>query len=215
MASFPELSGQGAIWLTMIISAAGMWAVLSLEHAVSVARSQSLRWADVLLTLCVAIFALLAGWFLHFDPLPAAALIIASASAISLIRTDLRLGQLADLHTLILAVCGLVAAPMLNPELSWITMALGAGLAIAILGLAGLYARWRKGRLGLGQGDILLAGAGGVWTGMGLVGPALFIGATITALFALVMKKPADQKLAFAPGLIFGFVVAVLIGIRW
>lgn len=163
---------------------------------------------------------------LGFAPLPVGAgLLLAGLSAplalamacalplaVSAIVLDWREGMIADGHSIGLVLTGLLAAPVLHPYATW-TLALGGGaLAAGILLLGDLVVRLRTGKPGLGTGDYGLAAAGGLWCGLGWVGPALLGAIAVTVGLALVRRAGMQDRLAFAPGLIAGFAAATIAG---
>lgn len=167
-----------------------------------------LRWAFILGPPAVAAALLPAG----LDSQLAFAIACALPFAISAIVLDWREGAIADGHSAGLAVTGLLAAPVLHPYATW-TLALGGGgLAAAILLLGGLVVRLRTRKPGLGTGDYGLAAAGGLWCGLGWVGPALLGAIAVTLVLAIAGRRELRGKLAFAPGLIAGFATATIAG---
>jgi leader peptidase (prepilin peptidase)/N-methyltransferase len=98
--------------------------------------------------------------------------------------------------------------------------ALGAAIALAIIGGIYLAANWRYGKdVAFGFGDVILAPFLGMylgWINPGIVAPGLFFGfilGTLGAIPAMVVKK-ADRQTAlpFGPFLAAGAVVAVFVG---
>lgn len=121
-------------------------------------------------------------------------------------------GEISDLQTGILIAAGLVGAPYLHPDATWI-IAIGGGLlGLAVLLLGNLVSHIRSSRPGLGQGDYGLALAGGIWCGLGLVGHALLAATAVTAIIAMVLKAGPKSRIPFAPGLVFGFSGAAIWG---
>lgn len=106
-----------------------------------------------------------------------------------------------------------------EPERIWMS-ALGAAIALAIIGGIYLGANWRYGKdVAFGFGDVILAPFLGMflgWINPGIVAPGLFFGfllGTLAAIPALITKK-ADRQTAlpFGPFLAAGAVVAVFVG---
>lgn len=106
-----------------------------------------------------------------------------------------------------------------EPERIWMS-ALGAAIALAIIGGIYLGANWRYGKdVAFGFGDVILAPFLGMflgWINPGIVAPGLFFGfllGTFAAIPALITKK-ADRQTAlpFGPFLAAGAVVAVFVG---
>ena len=132
--------------------------------------------------------------------------------AASALILDWHDGSIADGQSLGIAVFGLVAAPLLHPHATWMIVLGGAGLAAAVLALANLVVLARTRRSGLGSGDYGLAAAGGLWCGLGAVGPALLVAVVITVLLKLLGKGDNKGRLPFAPGLVVGFTGASIAG---
>lgn len=172
---------------------------------------RALAWSLRLLPLPVAAALYLAGT----APALAAALACAPPLAISAAVLDWREGSIADAHSIGIAIAGLVAAPSLHPHATW-TISLGGGvLAAGILALGNLLILVRTRKHGLGTGDYGLAAAGGVWCGLGWVGPALLVAVTVTVALAMLNGgriRGMQDRLAFAPGLVTGFAAASLAG---
>lgn len=128
---------------------------------------------------------------------------------------DLVEGLVADIASFIIGVTGLGAAVLMVPHGQTLTTALlisagGGLLAAAILGGVAAFYRWRSGQSGLGSGDIVLAGAAGIWAGVSLVGISLLIACVATFLIALITRR-LRERIAFAPGLALGFGAAFVI----
>lgn len=137
---------------------------------------------------------------------------------------DLRLQRLpreitfwgAGLGGIALAVSAIIID---EPKRIWMA-ALGAAIALAIIGGIYLAANWRYGKdVAFGFGDVILAPLLGLflgWINPGIVAPGLFFGfilGTFAAVPAMLAKK-ADRQTAlpFGPFLAAGAVVAVFVG---
>ena len=121
----------------------------------------------------------------------------------------------------ILGGIGLVVAALVNdePERIWMS-ALGAAIALAIIGAIYLGASWRYGEgVAFGFGDVVLAPLLGMFLGYlnpGIVPPGIFFGfilGSLAAIPAMLMSR-ADRNTAlpFGPFLALGAVVAVFVG---
>jgi leader peptidase (prepilin peptidase)/N-methyltransferase len=138
--------------------------------------------------------------------------LLAAMTALSVaVSMDWRLGLLADLTSLIIALAALVSAPLLTPGLTRLDMMIAAALAMAILGLAGLYGRLRRGDMGLGGGDIVLVGALGLWCPPVTAALGVAIGAALTLVLGLLAQARRQTRLPFAPGLAAGFILAFIV----
>lgn len=106
-----------------------------------------------------------------------------------------------------------------EPERIWMS-ALGAAIALAIIGGIYLGANWRYGKdVAFGFGDVILAPFLGLflgWLNPGIVAPGLFFGfilGTLAAIPAMIAKKADGQTaVPFGPFLAAGAVVAVFVG---
>jgi len=142
----------------------------------------------------------------------AVAIAIAVPLALAAAWLDWRSGVIADLQSAGLLISGLLAAPVLHPYATWAIALGGAGVALAVL-LCGSLAVWLRSRKqGLGTGDYGLAAAGGLWCGLGWVGPALLVAVAVTVLLALLRGQAGAARYAFGPGLVAGFSAAVVAG---
>lgn len=150
----------------------------------------------------------LSAWMLSQDSVLASAVMASVMAAAVAVSTDLRFGLLADLTSLIIALGALVAAPRLDPELTYAAMLMSGGLGFAILALAGLYGKLRRGQMGLGAGDLLLAGALGLWCQPLTAALGVSIGAALTLVAGVIGKARLTSRLPFGPGLIAGFLIA-------
>lgn len=187
-----------------LTSLGALWTV----HAVSV--QQSGRGSRLSLVVCGG-FGALAAFLAHLalqDLYVTSAALAAGTALASAVNTDLRFGQLADLTSLIVAVCALAVAPRLTVGLGYLEMVVSAGLAAGILALAGLYGRLRRGEAGLGAGDVLLAGALGLWCPIVTATLGVALGAGLTLIVGVALKAHRGTRLPFAPGLATGFILA-------
>lgn len=171
-------------------------------------EGRALRWTLRLLPLPVAVLFVVIG----LDARLTFALACACPLAVSAVILDWREGAIADGHSIGLAATGLLAAPVLHPYATW-TLSLGGGvLSASILLLGNLLVLARTRKAGLGTGDYGLAAAGGLWCGLGWVGPALLVAIGVTLVLALARGEALRGKLAFAPGLVAGFAMATIAG---
>lgn len=178
-----------------------------------VTRQQSDRFNSVSLAVSAGFglaVSLLSQLTLQAPLLTGAALAASTALAVA-VSTDLRFGLLSDLTSLIIAVAAMIAAPILNPALTRLDMVIAAALAAGILLLAGLYGRLRRGEMGLGSGDILFAGALGLWCPPQLAALCVALGAGFTLSAGLVMGAQNQTRLPFGPGLAAGFALGFIL----
>ncbi len=106
-----------------------------------------------------------------------------------------------------------------EPRRIWMA-ALGAGIALAIIGGIYLGANWRYGQdVAFGFGDVVLSPLLGLylgWLNPGIVAPGIFFGFVLGSLAAIpaMVAKKADRQTAlpFGPFLALGAVVAVFVG---
>jgi len=114
-------------------------------------------------------------------------------------EVDARTSLLPDSITWVALVCGIVAAPLLDAEASWITageaMARAGCVAIILALFRGGYA-WIRRSEGLGLGDVKLAAAIGAWLPVEAI-PLCFGLATSAALlmvmFAHLKGRPVTR----------------------
>ncbi len=119
----------------------------------------------------------------------AAALAAGGAFAAGLIETDLRRLSLLDLHTAGFALAGLgvgLAAPA-GPDFA--AMLAGAAAGLAVFAGVRVFFERARGVAALGAGDILLAGACGIWTGWSAFGIWLLAACALAALLAIVRAR--------------------------
>lgn len=200
--------------LTVLAPLAGLLGLVSALWIDDAVTRQQTGHGSVLslgLSCTTALFAAVCLYAVSTNIMLASAGLAAAAALCVAVSTDLRFGLLADLSSLIIAVSGLAASPLLSPGLTYTEIFIAAGLAIGILGLAGLYGHLSRGQMGLGSGDILLAGALGLWCAPVTAALGLAIGAGLTLLTAMFLKTRANIRLPFGPGLAAGFLVAFAI----
>lgn len=190
------LASLGALWV---------------DHAVSVQQSGRASTLSLTLAAGLSVIIALLAFFTLNDPFLTSAGMAATTALAVAVSTDLRFGLLADLTSLIIAGAALMGAPLLTPGLNYPEMALSAGLSVGILALAGLYGRLRRGEMGLGAGDIVFAGALGLWCPTVAAALGVAIGAILTLLAGLAFKARADMRLPFGPGLTAGFILAFVL----
>lgn len=128
---------------------------------------------------------------------------------------DLRHQLLPDLGSAVIALTGLAAAAIDGHVIG--SLSAGA-VAAAILVLAALIVR-RQGRgKPLGEGDVLLAGACGLWVTPEQIPIALLLAVAFTIVTGFVSnigqgKRPT--RFAFGPGLVAGFGLAATGMLSW
>lgn len=128
---------------------------------------------------------------------------------------DVRIGLLYDRWVLALALVGILmsASGQLASPLSALSGALvGGGLLYAVRLLS---------RGGMGGGDVKLAAALGIWTGLDGILPALFVAFVLGSVFGaaqMILHRQRHMKLPFGPFLAVGGMVGVFFGadiMRW
>ena len=122
---------------------------------------------------------------------------------------DVKTGLLPDRFVFALAGMGalLVLSGKLSPPLSALG---GAGLGGGLL-----FAVRRLSRGGMGGGDVKLAAALGIWTGVSGILPALFLAFFLGSLWGLVLLaqgRGRRARLPFGPCLAVGGAVGTLYG---
>ena len=197
--------------LTLATGLLGALAALWIDHTVSQQHSGRASLPSLAIAGGLGGLVALVVYFTHGDPVLASAALAASTALCVAVSTDLRFSRLADLTSLIIAVCALLAAPLLTPGLGYTQMAVSAITAVGILALAGLYGRLRRGEMGLGAGDILLAGALALWCPTVSAALGVAIGAALTLIAGLTLKAQARTRLPFGPGLAAGFILAFIL----
>ncbi len=162
-----------------------------------------------------ALAALLAGLGALAFALPGPVCVLAALAAgfaAGAAILDLATGQIADLQSGVMLMCGLCASVFLRwpGQEIWLALLLaggGAALSAGILwGVSRLYKAW-KGEPGLGDGDIILAGAAGSWAGLAMVGVGLLAASIGTLLVAVALGR-TEGRLPFGPGIVVGFAIA-------
>lgn len=201
---------MSALTAALVLAAGvlGALAALWIDHTISLRHAGRASWPSLLLAGGAGLLVALSLHFTRNDPILTAAALAAATALCVAVSTDLRFGRLADLTSLIIAVCALWAAPLLTPGLGYAEMAAAAFTAVGILALAALYGRMRRGEMGLGAGDILLAGALGLWCPIVSAALGVAIGAGLTLISGLLLKAQARTRLPFGPGLAAGFILA-------
>lgn len=122
---------------------------------------------------------------------------------------DVRDGMLYDRFVFPLALSGvvMVLAGRLSPPLSaWMGALIGGGLLFLVRLLS---------RGGLGGGDVKLAAALGIWTGLDGIFPALFVAFLLGSLWGIgqfFVSRGKRTKLPFGPFLAMGGIVGVFFG---
>jgi leader peptidase (prepilin peptidase)/N-methyltransferase len=142
----------------------------------------------------------------------AAAGAILAPAVLAIADLDRRRGLIADAHSALVAAAGLLGAGALAPDLTVIDQALGLGLGLGVFAAVKVGVRMARGVDGLGGGDVLLAGAGGLWTGWLWFGPWVAIAAGATLAFAALTGRLAPgARIAFGPGLALGLPITVAV----
>lgn len=133
----------------------------------------------------------------------------------ALAREDLRRMILPDWLNALLALAGLAQSLALGDPEPWDAIAGGIVAGGLMLAIAVFY-RHARGVDGLGYGDVKLAAAGGVWTGLAGIGPMLLVasasaGAVIALRAARAGKLDPSTRHPFGPWLALGVFGAWLL----
>ena len=119
---------------------------------------------------------------------------------------DARTYLLPDLVTLGALVCGVVAQFALDPfsplQAAGLALARGAATALVLMLVRWGYA-WRRGREGIGLGDVKLAAAIGAWLPVEAI-PLCFLLATAAAFVAVLLARLRGDSLDRATRIPFG-----------
>lgn len=151
---------------------------------------------------------------------PAVCLLLAMATgfAAGAALLDIFTGHIADIQSGVILICGLATSVFLylpGQEIwvSFLFAASGGALAAGILGgVAWLY-RAGKGEPGLGEGDIILAGAAASWAGLPFTGLGLLLASVGTILCAVLLRR-THARLPFGPGIVIGFSVVFVMHVK-
>ncbi|WP_440958849.1 hypothetical protein ACFELO_01705 [Oceanicaulis sp. LC35] len=195
--------------LAPLIGALAALSALWVDHVVTRRQTGAASRISLGVSAMSGLACALALFLANGDWVQTSAALAAGTALCVAVSLDLRLGLLADLTSLILAVAAFSLAPVLTPGLSLVEMVISAALAAGILGLAGLYGRLRRGQMGLGGGDIVLAGALGLWCAPVTAALGVALGAGLTLLVALLRAADGQSRLPFGPGLAAGFLLAL------
>jgi leader peptidase (prepilin peptidase) / N-methyltransferase len=109
-----------------------------------------------------------------------------------LVLLDFRHLWLPDRLSTILAGWGLIAGPMLTPDLSIPSRLVGAVVAFATLEIIRHFYRRLRGGDGMGAGDPKLFGAIGLWLGWQAL-PMTLLAASAIGIAALLAKRDAER----------------------
>lgn len=168
------------------------------------------RWARVFLASAIPLTAVIGLISLHFTDSVVTSISVAvaiSAGALA-ICTDLAMRRSPDLVALIIALCGLLMAFQSG---SLTGAFLSSAVAVIILLVARAMTSARLGQSsGLGDGDVLMAGALGVWLVPTLVPIALLASVVLALAFAGFTTLTSGQAMSrqiipFIPALCGGF----------
>ena len=122
---------------------------------------------------------------------------------------DVRIGLLYDRWVLALAFVGILMAA--SGQLASPLYALSG----ALVGGGLLYVVRLLSRGGMGGGDVKLAAALGIWTGLDGILPALFVAFVLGSMFGVVqmiLHRQRHMKLSFGPFLAVGGIVGTFFG---
>lgn len=191
-------SAEGAV-----ISVATTLAFGIAGATVSRDRRRSFAWGELVVTAASGAGAAALGGLT--DPVLGVAAGLGAWIAVTVAIGDLRRGLIADVHSGLIAVTGLAAAPFLHDVSPYMVSIGGGVLTFGLLAAVAAAYRMARGVSGLGGGDIGLGGALGIWVGFGLVGPALLIACAATFALAAATGRGGGDRVVFAPGLCAGF----------
>lgn len=158
------------------------------------------------LTPCLVVAAALTWLYaVNYGPgVAAMAFAVAAGAGAAASAVDLRHHLLPDLGTGLIALSGLVAA---FTEAS-VLASMAAGLICVLILVLASFATRRAGRPSpMGEGDVYLAGACGVWLVPAIVPYALISAVMITLAIGLgsgQLRRNIRGKMAFGPGLAAG-----------
>lgn len=109
---------------------------------------------------------------------------------------DLKIRQLPDGLSAVIAAIGLVLAWRAGPDRLWLGLAAAAAAAAVLLLVRS--ARRRSGRdPGLGLGDVKLIAALALW--LGVATPWMIVAASALGLIVMLVARPPDGRLPFGP----------------
>lgn len=172
-----------------------------------------------------AVDATWGDWLLSLHPLGQAigALVVLSALAVApgprgvllaLLGLTLLTAALVDIAIMRLPDVLTAMAAAAGAALAWLDGRLFEGLfcaSLAVVTLWGLRAALfgRTGRQALGLGDVKLAGALALW--LSAATPWFLVLAALGALAVILVRRPADGRLAFGPSLALGAWIVGLV----
>lgn len=197
--------------LALIAGVLASLSALWIDRAISAQQTGSPSRISPALCGGAGVLLALSAYVVTRDLIITSALLAAMTALSVAVSMDWRFGVLADLTSAIIALAALIAAPLLTSGLTRLDMMIAAALAMAILGLAGLYGRLRRGEMGLGGGDIVLVGALGLWCPPVTTALGVATGAALTLVLGLLARARRQTRLPFAPGLAAGFVLAFIV----
>lgn len=163
----------------------------------------------------LAVFSVWYGLVDHASIVLTVGVFIALAAFLVLSTTDFRSMEVRPEYAVIAAVAG-GGAQGLSGSLTW--HAIGLGLLIGTGTIFILAYGWKlmTGRLGMGEGDIWIAGAVGALVGYPNILPALFFAVTIGAIIGIclviVKGKGLSVEMPFGPYLAIGALLALVWG---
>ena len=164
----------------------------------------------VILTVSLAVAAALSllYWAGSDQALPSTAFALAAGAGASAAAVDARHQLLPDAGAGLIALGGIIAAVSRADAVSALIAAM---VSAGILIIAGLLTRRRGKPASLGQGDVLLAGACGLWVAPEHV-PYALLGATVltagAGLASGALRGAGPGRMAFGPGLAAGYGVS-------
>ena len=142
-----------------------------------------------------------------------------AALLVALARIDWRKMILPDWLNALLALTGLAQSLALRDPEPWDALA-GALVAGGLMFAVAAFYRRTRGVDGLGFGDVKLAAAGAIWTGLAGIGPMLLVasasaGASIAARAWSDGRLDAGARHPFGPWLALGVFSAWLMTHLW
>lgn len=134
------------------------------------------------------------------------ATIILTIGLVRLVWIDLHCLRLPDVLTLPLIAAGVVLSATTGTPQIWMSVTGGIAAYVLFWTVGTVYYQ-KTGIDGLGLGDAKLFAASGTWLGLTLLPHVLLISSLAGLLYALIMRKTAQQRIAFGPWLALGFWV--------
>lgn len=124
---------------------------------------------------------------------------------------DLRVLRIPDVWVVILGLLGVGYSLLCGYDLA--ARALGAAMAASVLVGAGLIYERRRGRIGIGRGDIKLVAASSLWLGPSYLPWAILLASASGLIWIAVARRgeARDARMAFAPFLAIGYFAILVV----